>query len=200
MRAIGFIIFSILASVQLTAKPTLKAQKTASADASACALTEADKVLNRTLDWSTFDQDGAQPKTWRGLEQSGCHLAAAEAAADYLANGPMPQSERWQSTSRFHMAQSLAFAGRNDEAAKVVATARRLLPVGGLDWNTYVSGTFAFLVKDKAGLLSAQQRLATSVGLGDRTNNGVLLGLIHCFDKPYKLAYDLKCRTDGGWI
>ncbi len=199
MRAIVFIAIAFLALEPLAAKPTSKAPKKESLEILACSLTEADKARNRTLDWATFDQDGSEPKNWRALEAKGCHLVAAEAAADYLAHGPMPQSERWHSSTRFHMAQSLAFAGNNNEAAKVAATARRLEPVSGLDWNTYVSGTFAFLVKDKVGLRSAQQRLALSVNSGDSTNNGVLLGLIHCFDRPYKVAYDLECRTNGGW-
>lgn len=165
-----------------------------------CGLTLADKVKNRMLDWVSFDQGGASPTSWRSLEERGCHLAAADAAADYLAHGPMPDNERWQSTTRFHMGQSLASAGRHDEAAKVVATARRITPVGNMDWNSYVSGTYAFLIGDKSQLVLAQKRLASSLSSADYNNNGVLLGLTHCFRKPYKTAYSLKCRVDGGWV
>jgi hypothetical protein len=165
-----------------------------------CVLTEADKIKNRSLDWATFDQSELILSNWRALDARGCHLTAAEAAADYLAHGPMPESERWHSSTRFHMGQSLGFAGRHSEAAKVVSTARRLTPVGNMDWNSYVSGTYAFLVGDKAQLIAAQKRLASSSGSGNNINNGVLIGLTHCFGKPYKIAYELQCRIDGGWV
>jgi hypothetical protein len=192
MRIIATILVALCASAVFAAAPKTK-------NSPKCALSEADKVKNRSLDWATFDQDVTIPSNWRSLDSRGCHLVAAEAAADYLAHGPMPESERWHTSTRFHMGQSLGFAGRNSEAAKVIATARRLTPVGNMDWNSYVSGTYAFLVGDKAQLISAQKRLASSSSFGDNTNNGVLVGLTHCFGKPYKAAYDMQCRIDGGW-
>jgi hypothetical protein len=193
MRIIVTLLLALCASAVFAAGPKTE-------NSPQCTLSEADKIVNRSLDWATFDQGETVPSTWRSLEARGCHLVAADAAADYLAHGPMPESERWHTSTRFHMGQSLGFAGRNSEAAKVIATARRLTPVGNMDWNSYVSGTYAFLVGDKAQLIAAQKRLASSSSFGDTTNNGVLVGLTHCLGKPYKTAYDMQCRIDGGWV
>jgi hypothetical protein len=192
MRILSVLALGLAAVTVSAAAPKAKAPAN-------CVLTQTDKIKNRALSWVDFDQGALVPTNWHSLEERGCHLVAAEAAADYLANGPMPESERWHTTTRFHMAQSLALGGRHLEASKIAATARCHVPVGNMDWNSYLSGTYAFLAGDKTQLVTTQKRLAASSSSSDFTNNGVLIGLTHCFNQPYKIAYDLKCRLDGRW-
>jgi hypothetical protein len=159
-----------------------------------CRLTPDDKAANAKLSFDDFDQKGVTPSTWRKLEEAGCHLLAAEAADDYLAKGPV-QTANHKSDTLFHEAQSLAFAGDDVNAARLVAAA---IPPGrdthgDLDWTSYLVGTWAFLVKDKPALDAAAAKMATEPGDPNRLDGGILLGLSRCFDKPYPAAYD-TCR------
>ncbi len=168
-----------------------------------CKLTQADLVANRSLTWQKFDQQfdlqNEYQTTWRSLMQRKCFDEAVVAYTDYLAWGPIPAGERWQTTARFHLGQSLAHAGRNAEAARVIATARRETEVGGLKWNLYVQGTVAFLLRDKAALQAAYAALAAETGPSNATNAGVLAGMMHCWDKPYSEASTLECITASGF-
>ena len=168
---------------------------TAFADEAKCTLTPADKAANARLSFDDFDQKGVTPSTWRALEVAGCRKQAVEAAQDYLVNGP-PQTAGAKSIILFHIAQTLAIDGDNTRAALMVATA--LYPDHAsppdLDWETYLRGTWAFLVRDKAMLDVSVAKLLRETGDGNRINGGVLKGLSACFDKPYAEAY-LGCGS-----
>lgn len=161
---------------------------------SSCTLSAADKAANAKLSFDDFDQKGAVASTWRQLEQRGCHMRAAEAADDYLVNGP-PLTPAHKSDVLFHEAQSLAIAGRNLEAARLVAAA---VPPdhaghGDLDWNAYLRGTWGFLAKDRSVLDDAIARMSGEPGEANRIDANVLRGLAMCFDRSYEEAYN-KCR------
>ncbi|UKK85030.1 hypothetical protein L7H23_02675 [Sphingopyxis sp. BSN-002] len=164
-----------------------------------CRLTRDDLIANRSLSWSEFDQRQNSRTSWSALGSAGCHDAAAIAYADYLAFGPPIAGERYQTTARFHLGRSLAYAGRTEEAARIIATARRETEVGGLHWNDYVQGTVAFLTRDRETLAARQASLATQSGFADRMNAGVLAGLLHCWDRPYLEAAALACTTASGY-
>ena len=197
MRMFAWPVCSFLAllCIQATAEKPAKG----SAKAAECRITQADLLANRALSWSEFDQETGSVTSWRSLIERKCEDAAILAYTDYLAFGPIPQGERWQSTARFHLGQSLAQAGRNQEAALLAATARRETEVGGMKWNLYVQGTYAFLTRDKASLDAAFAALSAETGHSNATNAGVLAGLRHCWNKTYREASAPACVAASGF-
>lgn len=163
-------------------------------DGHVCHLTPEDKIANAKLSFEDFDQKGTTSSTWRALMHANCPGRAAEAADDYLVNGP-PQTPEHKSDILFHEAQALAIMGDNAQASRVVSAA---IPAdrsmhGDLDWTTYLVGTWAFLVKDRATLDAASSKMAAEPGDDNRIDSNVLRGLQACFDKDYDTAYN-DCR------
>jgi hypothetical protein len=161
-----------------------------------CSLTAADKQANALLSYDEFDQTGTLPSSWRALSKRGCEAMAADAAEDYLLHRT-PMSEGARINILFHEAQSLAVAGREREAARLMAASKDLkqTPDADFDWNSYVEGSWAFLLKDRARLDEAVAVLSRSTEPGNVINAKVLRGLAKCFDRPYKQAYgDPVCR------
>jgi hypothetical protein len=159
-----------------------------------CKLTAEDKAANAKLSFDDFDQKGASSTTWRALMNRGCPGIAADAADDYLVNGPA-QTPEHHSDILFHEAQALAIMGDNAQASRLAAAAipPDRAPHGDLDWTTYVEGTWAFLVKNRGALDAAASKLAAQPGEGNRIDADVLRGLQACFDKDYDTAYN-TCR------
>lgn len=159
--------------------------------AGTCALTLADRVANRTLDFEHFDQRTTLPSNARSLDEAGCYAEAAEATEDYLANGPVgTPGER--AIMAFHLAQYLAMAGDERAAARAVALARRsdLPPDYHIDWNSYVAGTRAFFLKDRPALDMTRSALRARGTVGDTMNLDRLDRMAVCFDEPYATAWD----------
>jgi hypothetical protein len=90
-----------------------------------------------------------------------------------------------------HEGQTLAQAGEERAAAKLVAAAKDLeqKPDDPFDWNTYVEGSWAFLVKNRPALDAAAAKLSAAKGEDNAINARVLRGLAKCFVRPYKEAY-----------
>jgi hypothetical protein len=187
------LLFVLAGCAAMTASPS------AASSAGQCRLTNKDLIANRSLSWPEFDQRQNSRTTWSALGSAGCHEAAAVAYADYLAFGPSISGERYQTTARFHLGRSLAYAGRTEEAARMIATARRETEVGGLHWNDYVQGTVAFLTRDRETLVARQASLAAQSGFANRINAGVLAGLLHCWNRPYLEAAAPACTTASGY-
>jgi hypothetical protein len=163
-----------------------------------CHLTQEDKAANARLSFDDFDQKGSLPSTWRALMHANCPGRAAEAADDYLVNGPGLTPDQ-KSDVLFHEAQALAIMGDNAQASRLVSAA---IPPdrsghGELDWTTYLEGTWAFLVKDRAALDAAATRMMAEPGDSNRMDGNVLRGLQMCFDKDYDTAYN-DCRPKNG--
>jgi hypothetical protein len=163
-------------------------------DGHRCKLTAEDKAANAGLSFDEFDQQGTTPSTWRALMNRGCPGRAAEAADDYLVNGP-PQTPEHKSDILFHEAQALAIMGDNAQASRLVAAA--IMPDranhSDLDWTAYLVGTWGFLVNNRGALDIATDKLSGEPGEGNRINANVLRGLQACFDKSYNDAYN-ACR------
>ena len=174
----------------------LVAAAAAAPDPAGCSLSLEDKVANAKLGFDAFDQTGSASATGRKLTERGCWQAAAEAWADYLIRGPVP-SPNEQRILLWHMGQALAFSGQETMAAKVIGATRRPDPAppetGPLDWNDYVRGTWAFLVKDRPTLRAMRDAVLASPGPSNRINGNLLAAMERCFEKPYALAYDPKC-------
>lgn len=163
-------------------------------DGHRCHLTPEEKIANARLGFDAFDQQGTTPSTWRALMKANCPGRAAEAADDYLVNGP-PQTPEHKSDILFHEAQALAIMGDNAQASRLVSAA---IPPdrashGDLDWTAYLVGTWAFLVKDRATLNAATAKMMAEPGADNRIDGNVLRGLQACFDKDYDTAYN-ACR------
>lgn len=163
----------------------------------ACQITAADKTSNAQMTFEDFDQKGVSRSTWRQLSDRGCYTAAIEAAEDYLIRAHFPKASE-QRDVMFHIAQSLGMAGKYDEAALMVAGSKTPVSSPGedLDWNAYLDGTWAFFKRDKAMLSKARETLLSEQGHGNQINGSVLTGLLRCFDKPYRAAYQSACRGE----
>lgn len=164
-----------------------------------CRLDEAGMVANRTLSFRDFDQGGSSlPHTGWNLAIAGCHAEAAKADEDYLLNGPV-LSDYERTVARWHMALEIAAAGREAEAAPLVAASvydtTEATP-DGFDWNSYVRGVWAFLTKDRP-LLDRQIEILKAAPPGRNTINARALGrLATCFDHPYSEASRAEhCRV-----
>ncbi len=184
---------ALLLAVLCAAAPAM------ASDEDSCRLDDADLLANRALAWRDFDQAGSVPTSWRALVERGCDEEAVRAYTDYLAYGPVPEGERWQTTARFHLGQSLANAGRHEQAAQLIATARRQTEIGEMRWNLYVQGTYAFLVRDRSALEVAFESLKAEPGRSNAVNAGVLAGLLSCWDKPYREASAPACVAASGY-
>ncbi|MBI5938797.1 MAG: hypothetical protein HY859_00055 [Caulobacterales bacterium] len=181
-----FIPFLAAASLLIAHGPP-----TAAAPTSACGLTEAGKVANRTLDFHAFDQRPTIPSNARSLGNAGCYREAAEATEDYLAYGPIAKPGE-RAIMAFHMAQYLASAGDEREAARIVPLGRRDdLPADyHIDWNSFVAGMRAFFVKDRPSLDRSIATLRARKTQGDDMNARALERLGRCFDRPYNDAWE----------
>ena len=157
-----------------------------------CTLTAADKAANARLSFDDFDQRGTLRSTWRALSEGGCERQAIEAAEDYLLHGP-PRTDTEQRDVSWHLAQSLALVGDEREAAYIMAGTREPGTASdGFDWNDYVIASWAFLLKDRARFDAAAARLA-SAGEDNRANSAHIAALGRCWNRPYKIAYNVKC-------
>ena len=178
--------FKIAFAVSVTALILTLAK---AATAAPCVLSTADKIANAAQTYDEFDQKGSLPSSFRALEIAGCYGLAAEASEDYILHHPgLKNGERLNVL--FHEGQALAMAGDERVGAMLIAASRNLSqdPNDSFDWNTYIEGTWAFLVKDRARLEAAAEKLS-GAGEDNALNARVLRGLQHCFGRPYRDVY-----------
>ncbi|AYV46286.1 hypothetical protein CFHF_18130 [Caulobacter flavus] len=158
-----------------------------------CSITPQDLQSNLSLSFAEFDQDGVTATTARALGDRKCDAAAAQATEHYLAYRPDLSASEINILT-WHLAQYLAAAGDERTAAKVMLAARRP-PANppesdGFEWNTYVVGSWAFLIKDRQALEAATSRLSAAPGVRNGMNAKVLRRFSKCFDRSYIEAYD----------
>jgi hypothetical protein len=115
-----------------------------------------------------------------------CYAQAAQASRDYLAKGPS-LTVRQRAITRFHLARNMAWAGDRAGAALWAGQAYRedQAPNAALDWNTYVRGFHAYLVRDGKGLAAAHDRLVQQGGDANLINAGVLARCRKCPAEPF---------------
>ena len=154
-------------------------------DVTACAVDVSSQIARP---WPDFEFSTETPGGPMWLAGRGCYRAAAVISREYLAKG-QPLSVREQAITQLHMARNWAYSGDEKAAAQAAASARRSdlrtdqeIP---LDWNSYVQGLYAFLVKDRVLLDDNLRRLTTSGRQGDALNGRNLAALANCFDRPY---------------
>ena len=163
------------------------------------------------LNEAEFDQNPAEG--WRKVDSApGCHLAAADLIETYRQEHPSHSRNLY-----WHEGQLRAFAGENEDAIALMENSRAPAMEDLIGWNSYIDATIAFLEKNKQLLLKARNELANTAPGKDlpQPKNGfielpdangqtmklpwppnldVVDGLIHCFDKSYKEAYNSSCR------
>lgn len=151
-----------------------------------CSFTEANGLANRKLLWTEFDLSPERAKTSMWFNAQGCYRSAVAAGADYLAQGPL-LPVRAQAIITFHMARNLARTGDHAGAARLAAASRRSdqAPDAPLDWNTYVTGFYAYLVKDRQLLDTSHAKLTAAGGEANATNAKVLERAQRCFNRPF---------------
>jgi hypothetical protein len=186
MKAVLFLPAALLVAVAAAA-----AQPAPSPPSYDCRLTAEDLAANARLSFEDFDQRGTTPATARKLGERGCHAEAARATEDYLLNGPVLDDYQ-RNVVRWHLGQYLASAGNEQAAARVIASTRR--PVDPqrpeFDWNTYVTGVWAFLVRNRPLLEQASARLSAASGRANGLNARILGRLLRCFDQSYRQAIE----------
>lgn len=155
------------------------------------------------LDRQAFDQD-IPDGGWRRLSRDGCDIEAAE-----LIRAWRHEKRDHNSILYWHEGQMRAFAGQTNEAIALFGRTYAA-PEDDADfgWNNYVSGTIAFLERDRRRLRLAMERLravpepesnsftrpdGTIVRMSWPPNLNVLEGFEACWDKPYKVAYGPSC-------
>jgi len=166
--------------------------------ATSCALTQDDLATNTKLTFAKFDQQLDVPSSARSLASRGCYAAAVQAYRHYLLFGPVG-SDFERNVMRFHMGQYLADDGREQEAATIIAATRREIDPTRptFDWNTYVIGTYAFLIKDRPLLDQMVATLSRSNQFGNRMNAWVLRRFQRCPNQPYRVAYGIDPRCSA---
>lgn len=153
-----------------------------------CALSDDDLNRNATLSFQQFDQSDEFPTSARSLSNRDCFKEAARATEHYLLHGPVATPGQ-RDVMTWHLGQFLAVTGDEQVAARLMATTRKVQdPAAELDWNTYVAGTWAFLVKDRKLLRASIASLSKS-GPANRNNLAALERMSFCFEKSYREAY-----------
>ncbi|XAP76638.1 hypothetical protein ABC955_08505 [Citromicrobium bathyomarinum] len=161
------------------------------------------------LDRDAFDQD--MDGGWRALaKKEGCELAAAELIREWRY-----AKRAHDSILYWHEGQMRAYAGQTDQAIALFRiTYHPPEEDADFGWNHYVSGTIAFLARDRDGLRRSIEGLKQvpdsdqrHVTAADGTvfeiswppNLNVLEAMERCWDRPYREAYSAAaCRAPDG--
>ena len=142
---------------------------------------------------------------WRPYGAAHCYSEAANLIADYVEGHAAVLSADDESLLRFHSAQMLADADRNDDAVGQLARVLNLDAARAQSdpgWRFYVQGSIDFLRQDRPALDQAVVDLkryadgeSGAVQAGDRLNLNALHGLQKCFGRNYAYAYGAPdCR------
>jgi hypothetical protein len=143
-----------------------------------------------------FDQDGNVGG--RVLGDRGCYVEAAQLIEYYA----LDYDSKYRAL-KWHLAQMHASAGNAPKALE--AAQLSLSPVQAemhpdFDWNDYVLATMAFLRRDRASFdkyRAALKEVSPRNPL-NAANEAIVDGLGHCFEKPYRVAYECHGDSEKG--
>ena len=167
---------------------------------------ERDALLN--LDYWTFDQDNE--RGWRAvMNVPGCESAAADLIADYhkqlrekgepvvvnYEGQNITMSPNGEMTMLYwHEGQVRAFSGETEAAIALFEKSLSPPEQNFMGWNDYVTGSIAFLKKDRAALDEATAKMKRWGR--SNLNYRVLDRLQNCFEEPYSKSYSAKdCQS-----
>jgi tetratricopeptide (TPR) repeat protein len=152
-----------------------------------CVVPASEARSQETSAYAAFDGRGA-PFGWRALAATGCTDAAVALLARYAdANRDRLAAAEVREIA-FHIGQSLALAGREQES--IGAFERALESEPPPEWATYVKATLAFLRRDTAALQAARASYAELAPGSMRLR--IIDGLVACPTEPYMKA--AHCR------
>ncbi|MEP6634095.1 MAG: hypothetical protein ABJA62_07785, partial [Luteimonas sp.] len=166
------------------------------------------------LNENDFDQDlSGGGAGWRAVAaKAGCEIAAANLIRDYRERHSSEETIIY-----WHEGQMRAFGNDYVAAIALFEKSRKPKEQDGAGWNEYVDASIAFLERDMHALKQARDALSAvkaspefdlKDGVFEIPNNSgkpfkmrwppnidVLDGLIKCFEKSYRDAYnDATCR------
>ena len=164
-----------------------------------------DREAMLAMDLQAFDQQ--QDAGWRALQARGCLAEAAELLAAYQAAHPEEAG-----LLAWHEGQLRAMLEQRDAAIALFEASRKDEAEDFQGWNAYVEASIAFLQNDRPALEAARERLAgvpkpegmkltmeqpdgKVLEMAWPPNLNVVDGLIDCFGKTYKEAYNAPCRS-----
>ena len=167
-----------------------------------------DRQALMKLDYWTFDQDFE--RGWRAvMKVPGCESAAADLIADYHQQlrekgEPVVVNHEGQNITMspdgemtmlyWHEGQVRAFNGETESAIALFEKSLRPPAKNFMGWNDYVSGSIAFLKKDRAALDEATAKMKRWGN--SNLNYKVLDRLQNCFEKPYSKSYSAEdCQS-----
>ena len=154
--------------------------------------------LQSELDKSVFQFDQDKNGGWRALDHKGCTLQAAMLLDVY--NLDDVRSEKKgdnRSGLYFHAGQLYAMAGAPHVAIRrfysSLDPSEEAEKEQVLSWNAYVLATIGFLERNKEAVRFQRDQIAIGPKTdGNKVNLRVVDGLLKCWDKSYKDAY--QCR------
>jgi hypothetical protein len=165
---------SLLASVVLAA-------------AAVCEVPSSEEAAQRALPYPAFDSRSG-PFGWRALAAVGC----TDLAVSLLARYSQTHRDRLAPAERreidFHIGQSLAMAGRDQEA--IAPLEQALDAEAPEEWAAYVKATLAFLRRDAPALRAA--RASYSALAPGSLRLRIIDGLVACPTEPYMKAAHCK--------
>ena len=204
---------TLLLMLLLSACTTSHSVKDAQSAQSKC-LTNEQREKLLSLNQDAFDQDlSGGGGGWRAIAAiPGCEIAAADIIRDYREKHSLTEGIIY-----WHEGQMRATAGDYPTAIQLFEKSRKPTEQNGAGWNQYVDASIAFLKKDKPALIHARESLSKISAPSDFTlkdgvfeipnNSGkpfkmrwppnidIVDGLIKCFDRSYRDAYDdATCR------
>lgn len=157
------------------------------AAASVCTVPAEEEATQLSLPYASFDSRGS-PYGWRNLNASGCADAAVSLLAAYSATNTSRLNGDEKREIAFHIGQTLAMAGRDQEAIAHFEQAQGAS--ASAEWHAYVQATLAFLRRDAAALATARETYAAIAPGSMRLR--VIDGFLACSREPYAKAVHCK--------
>jgi hypothetical protein len=149
----------------------------------ACVAPPQDIAEQITLPYDKFDSQSG-PNAWRSMSSAGCTDAAIALLQAFQSSNESNLTDDQRREIAFHIGQTLAFAGRENEAIEDFERANK--PGGSVEWHTYVDATLAFLRHDTDALVAAHKSYAAIAPGSMRLS--AIEGFIKCPKDPYAKA------------
>jgi hypothetical protein len=157
------------------------------AAASVCTVPAEERTTQLSLPYASFDSRGGS-YGWRNLNASGCADEAVSVLTAYSsANAGRLAGDEMREIA-FHIGQTLAMAGREQEAIAHFEEAQGVS--ASAEWRAYVQATLAFLRRDAAALATARETYAAIAPSSMRLR--VIDGFVACSREPYAKAAHCK--------
>jgi len=129
---------------------------------------------------------------WRELADNGKYQEAIKILLDTI----QTSKQKNKNVTYWHIGQLYAFNNEYTSAIEYMKKSTSFLDkVFDREWRLYYNGTIAFLKKDKKKLKNYNDKLWKKHSDYYYFNACKLKVLYENFDKPYKLAYDVSCKS-----